>query len=360
MVTPATASTRGRRPAIRAVRRSPPARSSAGSSSEAWAVARAEAGQVQGGPEPVARPGEVPAGRGRVQALVDAAEQHAQRRAWGRQHVGDGAVPGRGQVRGARTRRPGRRPRRLHDPSLPRRRGLPHLVRGTSPPTAHAGRSSGGRPFCYVITLAVQVPFLDQLFYAGRVRLRRVQRRRGELVTVAFDNLTLSQRVYEHLRHEILADHLLPGTELSEVALSKELAISRGPSREAMGRLAAEGLITMRPRRRAEVRSLTPQELIDAYQVREALEVMAVRLAIPRVTEADLSRVEELIDLMAEHSAEGAVREFFAANVSFHELLCELSGNPKLQEVHHRLGGEIGRFQNRTLALRGSTDDSLA
>jgi DNA-binding GntR family transcriptional regulator len=53
------------------------------------------------------------------------------------------------------------------------------------------------------------------------------------------------------------------------------------------------------------------------------------------------------------------VREFFAANVSFHELVCELSGNPKLQEVHHRLEGEIGRFQNRTLALRGSMDDSL-
>ena len=178
-------------------------------------------------------------------------------------------------------------------------------------------------------------------------------------MTVAFDNLTLSQRVYEHLREEILADHLLPGTELSEVALSKELAISRGPIREAMGRLSAEGLITMRPRRRAEVRSLTPQELIDAYQVREALEVMAVRLAIPRVTEADLARLDQLMERMAGHISEGAVREFFAANVSFHELLCELSGNPKLQEVHHRLEGEIGRFQSRTLALRGSMDDSL-
>jgi hypothetical protein len=102
--------------------------------------------------------------------------------------------------------------------------------------TGYAGGSGGGACLCYV-TLAVQVPFLEQV------------RRRGELVAVAFDNLTLSQRVYEHLRDEILADHLLPGTELSEVALSKELAISRGPIREAMGRLAAEGLITMRPRR---------------------------------------------------------------------------------------------------------------
>jgi DNA-binding GntR family transcriptional regulator len=178
-------------------------------------------------------------------------------------------------------------------------------------------------------------------------------------VTVAFDNLTLSQRVYEHLLDEILADHLLPGTELSEVALSKQLAISRGPIREAMGRLSAEGLITMRPRRRAEVRSLTTQELVDAYQVREALEVMAVRLAIPRVTEADLARLDQLIDTMAGHVADRAVREFFAANVEFHETLCELSGNPKLQEVHHRLEGEIGRFQARTLELRGSLDDSL-
>ena len=108
------------------------------------------------------------------------------------------------------------------------------------------------------------------------------------------------------------------------------------------------------------MRSLTPQELIDAYQVREALEVMAVRLAIPRVTEADLARLEILIDEMAVHAGQGAVREFFAANVSFHDLLCELSGNPKLQEVHHRLESEIGRFQSRTLALQGSMDDALA
>ena len=148
-------------------------------------------------------------------------------------------------------------------------------------------------------------------------------------MTVAFDNLTLSQRVYEHLREEILADHLLPGTELSEVALSKELAISRGPIREAMGRLSAEGLITMRPRRRAEVRSLTPQELIDAYQVREALEVMAVRLAIPRLTEADLARLDQLMERMAGHIAEGAVREFFAANVSFHETAVRAERQPE-------------------------------
>jgi|SRR5215467_3916196 len=182
---------------------------------------------------------------------------------------------------------------------------------------------------------------------------------KGGHVAPAFDNLTLWQRVYDHLRDEIMGDRLPPGTELSEVALSKELEVSRGPIREAMGRLAAEGLVTVRPRRGAEVRSITPEELVDSYQVREALEVLAVRLAVPRITDADLARLDELVTEMAEHAKTGAVADFFAANVAFHELLCELSGNRKLLQVHHRLAGEIGRFQARTLALRGSLDGSV-
>jgi len=179
-------------------------------------------------------------------------------------------------------------------------------------------------------------------------------------VPPAFENLTLWQRVYDHLRDEIMGDRLPPGTELSEVALSKELAVSRGPIREAIGRLAAEGLVTVRPRRGAEVRFITPEELIESYQVREALEVLAVRLAVPRITGAALADLDELADRMSGHAKEGAVADFFTANVAFHELLCELSGNKKLLQVYRRLAGEIGRFQARTLALRGSLDGSVA
>ena len=97
------------------------------------------------------------------------------------------------------------------------------------------------------------------------------------------ENLTLWQRVYDHLRAEILAGRLGPGTELAEVALSELLGVSRGPLREAIGRLAAEGLVTVRPRRGAVVRSLSKQEFVELYQVREALEMLAVRLAVPNL-----------------------------------------------------------------------------
>jgi DNA-binding GntR family transcriptional regulator len=127
-----------------------------------------------------------------------------------------------------------------------------------------------------------------------------------------------------------------------------------------MGRLAADGLVTVRPRRGAEVRAITPRELVDAYQVREALEVLAVRLAVPRVSESDLDSLSELVDKMAAHAKNDAVADFFAANVSFHDLLCELSGNEKLVEVHRRLVAETGRFQPQTLALRGNLENSVS
>src|SRR2546428_7429629 len=96
------------------------------------------------------------------------------------------------------------------------------------------------------------------------------------------ENLTVWQRVYDHLREEILAGRLKPGAELAEVALSEQLGVSRGPLREAIGRLAAEGLVTVRPRRGAVVRSLSKEEFLELYQVREALEGMAGKPPPPR------------------------------------------------------------------------------
>ena len=104
------------------------------------------------------------------------------------------------------------------------------------------------------------------------------------LGTTKLENLTLWERVHHHLREEILANRLPPGTVLGEVALAESLGVSRGPVREALGRLAAEGLVTVRPRRGAVVSALSPQEFLEAYQVREALEALAIRLAVSRLT----------------------------------------------------------------------------
>ena len=174
------------------------------------------------------------------------------------------------------------------------------------------------------------------------------------------ENLTLWQRVYDFLREEILSERLPPGAELQEVALAEELGVSRGPLREAIGRLAAEGLVTVRPRRGAVVRSLSKDEFLELYQVREALEVMAVRLAVPRLTSEDIEELDALLAEMAERSVRHEVAEFFEANLAFHARLVEASGNATLQELYGQLVGRMGRYRMRSLTLRGNLQRSVA
>ena len=155
------------------------------------------------------------------------------------------------------------------------------------------------------------------------------------------DNRTLWEQVRDRLREDILAGRLEPGTELSEVALAREFGTSRGPLREALGRLASEGLVTITPRRGAVVAQLSREEFIDAYQVREALETLAVRLAVPLMSDAEISHLRELCELMDRAARANEVHVFFDTNNSFHEALVRGSRNRKLHDVHRMLVGQM-------------------
>jgi DNA-binding GntR family transcriptional regulator len=174
------------------------------------------------------------------------------------------------------------------------------------------------------------------------------------------ENLTLWQRVHTHLREEILSGELPAGSELQEVALSKTLGVSRGPIREAIGRLAAEGLVTVRPRRGAVVRALSSDEFIEAYQVREALETMAVRLAVPKLTDDNVAALEREIDEMSACGASEDVQGFFDANTAFHLVFFDVAGNRMLADLYRHLRGQIDRHRLRSLELRGDVSRSIA
>lgn len=182
----------------------------------------------------------------------------------------------------------------------------------------------------------------------------------GSRSTAKLENLTLWERVHDYLRQEILANRLPPGTELQEVALSQALGVSRGPIREAIGRLAAEGLVIVRPRRGAVVTALSKQEFLEAYQVREALETLAVRLAVPRIDAERRAELEQLVDRMADCAARDDVDGFFEANALFHWRLVEASGNSRLQDTYRQLVEQMGRYRTRSLKLRGSLKRSIA
>jgi DNA-binding GntR family transcriptional regulator len=173
------------------------------------------------------------------------------------------------------------------------------------------------------------------------------------------DNSTLWERVYRTLRAEILANTLLPGTELLEVGLAERLGVSRGPVREALGRLASEGLVVIQSRRGAFVAGLSKQAFLEAYQVREALECLAVRLATPKLTPRDLRSLERLIADMQRAVARNDVARFFDKNAAFHRLFVDVSDNHRLQDMHRQLIGEMGRYAGLSLALRGNMARSI-
>jgi DNA-binding GntR family transcriptional regulator len=174
------------------------------------------------------------------------------------------------------------------------------------------------------------------------------------------DNRTLWEQVRDRLREDILAGRLEPGAELSEMALAREFGTSRGPLREALGRLASEGLVTITPRRGAVVAQLSREEFIDAYQVREALETLAARLAVPLMSDAEIAHLRELCELMDRAARQNEVRVFFDTNNSFHEALVRGSRNRKLHDVHRMLVGQMVPYLPRSLELRGNLQQSVA
>ena len=175
-----------------------------------------------------------------------------------------------------------------------------------------------------------------------------------------FDNLTLRERITAHLRSEILNNRIAPGTLLQEVPLAESLGTSRGPIREALGSLAAEGLVTITPRRGAVVTALTKAEFRDAYQVREVLESLGARLAVPIIDTAALAAMAEAIGGMERAAASRDVDLFFDANTAFHSALMDASGNRKLVEIHHRLVSQMGPYRRPSPRVRGNQGHSNA
>lgn len=110
------------------------------------------------------------------------------------------------------------------------------------------------------------------------------------------------QRVYDALLDDIVSGEMRPGSKISEPDVARRFGISRGPLREAIRRLEERQLVHCTPNAGARVVVHTPEDIIEAYQLREALESMAARLAATSMTNAEIA---ELRDIYEEEKARG-------------------------------------------------------
>jgi DNA-binding GntR family transcriptional regulator len=156
----------------------------------------------------------------------------------------------------------------------------------------------------------------------------------------SLDRSTLRERALEALRAAVLSGQYRPGDHLGEVELASSLGVSRGTVREALRHLQQEGLVTAGARGMLRVNSLTPVEVRELFQVRAALEALAVRqiIASPR-REAAVSALRQALGKLADEDDDVTAR--IQADLAFHLLLCRLSGNSMLVEAWERLEGRM-------------------
>lgn len=143
----------------------------------------------------------------------------------------------------------------------------------------------------------------------------------------------LWERVAATLRRAIVLGEFAPGTRLKEPSLAKRFGVSRLPIREAITQLEREGLVRSEPRRGAYVVGVTQQDIVDIYECRLTLEMLAIQQAAVRVTPEEAADLYRDIDEMEEGVASGRIGAFAAADMSFHRTLIVLSGNRALRSA---------------------------
>lgn len=163
----------------------------------------------------------------------------------------------------------------------------------------------------------------------------------------------LGEDVYRILWARILSRELHPGDKLSDLRLSSELGVSRTPIREALHRLQQDGVIRARPNRGFFVNSFSARDIEEIYEIRAALEALALRTVVTRHPDEDYSWALEQLDDIARLIANAANDDqvvqanerFLEADQGFHNFLVERAGNERLTTLVNGIWAQIAVFQ---------------
>lgn len=170
----------------------------------------------------------------------------------------------------------------------------------------------------------------------------------------------LRDMVFDVLMNAIMKGQLSPGERLLEVQLAEDMGVSRTPVREAIRRLELEGFVIMVPRKGAYVAGLSVNDVECVYEIRIALESLAVRLAASRMTDEDYQLLDDLAERMTATWQEGNVEQWVALDAQFHELLYKFSRNERLVQMMNNIMEQLSRYRIISLADMSVRKNSLS
>ena len=149
------------------------------------------------------------------------------------------------------------------------------------------------------------------------------------------ENSTIPDRVFSLIKEAIVEGDIAAGSKISEPELARTYGISRGPLREAIGRLEACGLVVRRPNVGARVVTLSSSQLIEIFHIREALEGMAARLAAQNMGTDEISDLRGLLDKHGEQIERDVEHAYFQreGDLDFHYRIVQGSHNTRMIEL---------------------------
>lgn len=159
--------------------------------------------------------------------------------------------------------------------------------------------------------------------------------------TAGRDRRPAGARVTAWLRDAIVSGRLPLTEPLSEPAVSRRLGVSRAPVREAFRQLTAERLLQVVPRVGTFIVTMTPQDVEDVFDIRDALEVLALRLLPARLGEADRAELAAAVEAARRALTQGQRQGAGRLARGFHRLLVEKSGNRRLRDTFVTLTNEL-------------------
>lgn len=157
--------------------------------------------------------------------------------------------------------------------------------------------------------------------------------------------LPLRDVVFNTLRQAILRGELKPGERLMEIQLANKLGVSRTPIREAIRKLELEGLVTVVPRRGAEVAEITEKSLRDVLEVRRALEELAVKLACDRMTAEQMQQLKAAAKEFEKILEIDDVTKIAEVDVKFHDVIFMSTDNQRLIQLLNNFREQMYRYR---------------
>ena len=184
-----------------------------------------------------------------------------------------------------------------------------------------------------------------------------------KLVPIKLDGYKpLRDVVFENLRDAIITQVLKPGERLMEIQLADEMGVSRTPVREAIRKLELEGLVVMVPRKGAYVAGVSMKDIHEVYEVRSALEMLAVTLAAERITDEELNALEHQVLRESEEEAKkdgSDLDNIIYIDSSFHDIIYQAARNQRLVQFVNILQEQLQRFRAASLARPGRSKTAL-